>query len=184
TSSQTVRISQAGAGSSTWTATPSVPWIQVSPPSGNGPATLTITILFVPGLPFSGTTAGTIALAFTGTNNSPGPISVNLTTIPAGAGVTPNGSFDSPTDGTAGLARWIAVTGWALDDVEVIRVRVLRDPVPGEGAGLVFIGNATLVEGARPDVAALNPTRPRFTRAGWGYLLLTNFLPNTGNGTF
>src|SRR6185312_6783671 len=49
---------------------------------------------------------------------------------------------------------------------------------------LVFIGNAVLVDGARPDVGAANPTAPRNTRAGWGYLLLTNFLPNQGNGTF
>jgi hypothetical protein len=48
----------------------------------------------------------------------------------------------------------------------------------------VFIGNAALVDGARPDVAALFPQMPRSTRGGWGYLLLTNMLPNQGNGTF
>ena len=78
----------------------------------------------------------------------------------------------------------IPVTGWAIDDVEVTRVRILRDPVAGEGTALVFIGNAVLVDGARPDVAALYPTLPRSTKAGWGYLMLTNFLPNHGNGTF
>ena len=40
------------------------------------------------------------------------------------------------------------------------------------------------LDGARPDVQALFPTSPRNTRAGWGYLMLTNFLPNLGNGTF
>jgi hypothetical protein len=48
----------------------------------------------------------------------------------------------------------------------------------------VFIGNATFVTGARTDVAAAFPLKPYFDRAGWGYLLLTNFLPNHGNGTF
>jgi hypothetical protein len=48
----------------------------------------------------------------------------------------------------------------------------------------VPIGGAVLVNGARPDVAALFPTAPQKDRAGWGYLLLTNFLPNQGNGTF
>jgi hypothetical protein len=33
-------------------------------------------------------------------------------------------------------------------------------------------------------VAGTFPGAPRNTRAGWGYLLLTNFLPNQGNGTF
>ncbi|MCP5050316.1 MAG: hypothetical protein GY940_24325, partial [bacterium] len=37
---------------------------------------------------------------------------------------------------------------------------------------------------ARPDVAATYPTYPGNTKAGWGYMLLTNFLPNNGNGTF
>jgi hypothetical protein len=72
-----------------------------------------------------------------------------------------------------------------MDDVQVTRVRILRDPVSGETPGvLVFIGDAVQVDGARPDVQALFPGSPRNTRAGWGYLLLTNFLPSLGNGTF
>ena len=79
----------------------------------------------------------------------------------------------------------IAVTGWALDDIEVTGVRILRDPVAGEPAGtLVLIGNAVLVDGARPDVQVSFPDAPRNSRAGWGYLMLTNFLPDLGNGTF
>jgi hypothetical protein len=33
-------------------------------------------------------------------------------------------------------------------------------------------------------VQASFPALPRSYRAGWGYLMLTNFLPNVGNGTF
>jgi hypothetical protein len=47
----------------------------------------------------------------------------------------------------------------------------------------MYIGDANFVDGARPDVASGFPTDPFSTRAGWGYMLLTNFLPN-GNGTF
>ena len=47
----------------------------------------------------------------------------------------------------------------------------------------MYIGDAVFVDGARPDVASANPAAPRSTRAGWGYLMLTNFLPNLGNGT-
>src|SRR5262249_41565233 len=91
----------------------------------------------------------------------------------------------TPAQGATGLTGSIAVTGWAIDDVAVSRVRVLRDPVSPEPAGsLIFIGDAVLVDGARPDVAQTFPTLPINTRAGWGYLLLTNFLPNLGNGTF
>ena len=58
----------------------------------------------------------------------------------------------------------------------------------------MFIGYGTLVAGARSDVEALyEGTTPRAYLAGWGYMLLTNFLPdrtqapatpNGGNGTF
>jgi hypothetical protein len=105
----------------------------------------------------------------------------------------PFGSFDTPTNGATGLAGSLAVTGWALDDVQVTRVTVCRDPIagetaPGDGrcnaAAQVYIGDAILVPGARPDVQAAFPSTPFNTRAGWGYLLLTNFLPNRGNGSF
>jgi hypothetical protein len=48
----------------------------------------------------------------------------------------------------------------------------------------VYIGDAIFIDGARPDVQAANPGVPFNTRAGWGYLMLTNFLPSGGNGTF
>ena len=48
------------------------------------------------------------------------------------------------------------MTGWAVDDIEVVRVRIHRDPVAGEPAGILpFVGDATRVEGARPDVQAV-----------------------------
>jgi hypothetical protein len=40
------------------------------------------------------------------------------------------------------------------------------------------------VEGARPDVEAAYPGYPMNYKAGWGYMMLTNFLPNGGNGVF
>jgi hypothetical protein len=69
----------------------------------------------------------------------------------------------------------------------VSQVTLWRDPMPGETAsasnGKVFIGNAVQVDGARPDVDAAY-SQPFDFQAGWGYLLLTNMLPNQGNGTF
>ena len=58
-----------------------------------------------------------------------------------------------------------------------------RDSVPGEPAGLVFIGDAIRVRGARPDVVS-RTNAPDADRAGWGYMLLSNVLPGGGNGTF
>jgi hypothetical protein len=78
----------------------------------------------------------------------------------------------------------IPVTGWALDDLEVMSVKIYRDPVTGEGSERVYIGDAVFVEGARPDVEQEYPGYPWNYRAGWGYMLLTNMFPNQGNGAF
>jgi hypothetical protein len=71
-----------------------------------------------------------------------------------------------------------------VDDVQVTRVRLFRDPVSGEGSERVLIGDAVQVQGARPDVAAAFSHYPYNTRAGWGLQVLSNMLPNQGNGTF
>jgi hypothetical protein len=105
--------------------------------------------------------------------------------VPAPTTVPPFGSFDTPSSNATGLTGSVAVTGWALDDNGVTRVRILRGPIAGEGASTrVYLGDASLVPGARPDIAAKFPTAAHKDRAGWGYLMLTNFLPNLGNGTF
>jgi len=47
-----------------------------------------------------------------------------------------------------------------------------------------FMGDADFVEGARPDVAVIYPSYPYNWKAGWGYSLVTDLLPNGGNGSF
>ncbi len=183
TTAQVVRLTQSHAGDVTWTASSNKPWITVSPASGSGPALLSIGVDFHGTAPVGSSASGVVTLTFSGVVSNPGPITVNLRTF-QGATVGAIGSFDSPADNIAGVTGSIPVTGWALDDLEVSRVRLLRDPVAGEGPGQVFIANGLFVDGARPDLITPFPTTPRNTRGGWGYLLLTNFLPNGGNGTF
>lgn len=101
----------------------------------------------------------------------------------------PFGSFDTPSDGATGLTGSIAITGWALDDTGVTKVDIQRDAHPNDppGAivnGRVFIGTATFVAGARPDLAALYPTHPNPSNGGWGYLMLTRGLQWDGQGEF
>jgi sugar lactone lactonase YvrE len=103
----------------------------------------------------------------------------------------PFGSFDTPVDLVSGVTGAIPVTGWALDLSAVSRVSIWREPVgsePVSANGLIFIGDATLVTGARPDVQAAFPDLPNNKRAGWGYMLLTNLLPGStgclGDGTY
>ena len=196
TGSQVVRLTQSGApGTVTWTASSSAPWLTVLPASGTGSAVLTIGLQLDQAPASSGLEFEQITITLNGAGNTVNPLTllVLLNEIAAGESVVPIGSFDTPTNGTAGLSGSIAVTGWALDDVQVSRVTVCRNQVAGESFGAdarcggdanVYIGDATLVDGARPDVAVNYGLYPLNSRAGWGYLLLTNFLPAHGNGTF
>jgi Zn-dependent metalloprotease len=100
----------------------------------------------------------------------------------------PFGSFDTPVHGATGIAGAIPVTGWALDDIQVTSVKIYRDPITGEPTqpnGKVYIGDGTFVPGARTDVDNSYATYPFSYKAGWGYMLLTNFFPpSNGNGTY
>jgi hypothetical protein len=182
TSAQTLALSFNPSAAISWTASPNQPNITVSPTSGTGSAQLQITA--APGA------SGIITVTAPGASNSPQEIQVNVTSVAVGP---PYGSFDTPVNNTTGIAGAIPVTGWALDNIGVASVRIWREPVVGEAPqsnGLVLIGDAGFVSGARPDVEASFPNAPLNYRAGWGYMLLTNFLVNAngagplGNGTY
>jgi hypothetical protein len=182
TAAQSIRLMKNGTGTVTWTASSSASWLQVSPASGSGTAILTVSL--VPSAVPSSNATASITIATTGASNTINPITVGFARIAGSATTPPLGTVDSPANNITGVTGSIAITGWAVDDVDVTRVRIYRDGVGAEGTGLIWVGDATLVEDARPDVAALYPSLPRGYRAGWGYLMLTNMLPSLGNGTF
>jgi hypothetical protein len=193
TSTQAVHLTQTGAGTVTWTATSTRPWLQVSPASGTGPATLSLTVIPDPNLPAAGTADGAIIFTYSGAANAPGPVLVRINLIAMGQSATPIGTVDTPLDNATGVTGAVPFTGWALDDVEVMRVNVCRQPVSGEnvaatelcaGAQQVFLGSAFFVDGARPDVQSAFPAYPLNGRGGWGFMVLTNMLPNQGNGAY
>lgn len=180
TSPQQVGVNFSGGGALNWTASPNQSNITVSPPSGTGNGVFQVSVT-----PGSG---GTITVNAPGAASSPQMVQVNIANA---APAPPFGSFDTPANNTSGVVGAIPIIGWALDNVEVTNVDILREPVTGEPAGnLILIGNGVFVADARPDVQALYPTYPFNYRAGWGYQMLTNFLPNSsgsgapGNGTY
>jgi hypothetical protein len=124
----------------------------------------------------------TVSARCTTTGTFDASASVNVTVDNPPPPAAPFGLVDTPL-ASALVAGAINVTGWALDDANVTRVTVFRDGVSGE-SGLVLIGDAAFVEGVRPDVAAAFPNYPGRNRAGWGLMVLTNMLPNGGNGPF
>ncbi len=180
TSAQTLRLRNTGGGTLSWTATPSASWIVLDKTSGTGNARIQVSVNAT-GLG-NGTYDGTISIGDPAATNTPQTVQIQL--VVKNAGQNPFGTFETPAAGATGVTGNIAVTGWVLDDVEVASVKIYRSPLAGEGTARVFIGDANLVEGARPDVEALYATYPWSYRSGWGYMMLTNFLPNSGNGTF
>ena len=104
----------------------------------------------------------------------------------------PFGSFDTPA-ATSNVSGSVGFTGWALAAAGITTVDIWREPNPGETAssnGLVFVGTAAMIPGARPDIQAAYPNYLNNGSAGWGFLLLTNELPSNngntglGNGTY
>ncbi len=173
TDPQAVAVSFNGGGGTAWTATSNQPNIVVTQGFGTGNGSFQVLGHLGPN--------GIVTVTAPGAAGSPKQIQVNINN-PAPA--NPFGNFDTPPDNAAGVAGAIPVTGWALDAVEVVKVDIWREAVGSEPAGtLINIGDAVFVDGARPDVESLNPNVPFNYRAGWGYQMLTNFLPN-GNGTF
>jgi uncharacterized repeat protein (TIGR01451 family) len=187
TSSQTVTVNISGGLNVGWTVSSDRSNVTVSPTSGIGSGVFQVTAT----APNGGGTAGAIiTVTADGATGSPQQVQVNVTSV---APAAPFGSFDTPVNNTTGIAGSIAVTGWALDNIQITNVALWREPVPTEATspnGLVFIGNADIVSDARPDVAGQFPTYPDQYAAGWGYLMLTNFLRNSsgsgplGDGTY
>ncbi|MCX6563183.1 MAG: YCF48-related protein, partial [Candidatus Aminicenantes bacterium] len=182
TRSQNVLLTNGGTGLLLWTASSSPSWLTISPRSGIGDGVLQIDVSAA-GLA-AGTYMGSVVVSDANALNSPQSIMVTLTLNDAGTTFPPFGDFATPLNNTIGITGAIPVTGWVLDDIETTKVEIWRDPVAGEGSSIVFIGSGIFVEGARPDVEANYPTYPLNYRSGWGYMLLTNFLPGQGNGTY
>jgi hypothetical protein len=201
TSGQSVSVSFS-AGAPVWTVSSNVSWLSLSASGGTGSGTFTASVVN-PGNVIGASTSltGTITVTSASAPNSPQTIAVTLPVDQSNGATTvaPIGGFDSPTDGSTNVVGAIAVTGWALDDIGVERVEiwrncltpidssrpgVCRNATPTGAADRVFIGNAAFVPGARSDIetAPAYAGYPQTYRAGWGYLLLTNALPNQSTG--
>jgi hypothetical protein len=177
TGSQTFLINNSGTGTLNWTITHDAGWLSVNPASGTDSGVVTVSINPT-GLTV-GTYTGTITISDPNAVNSPQTVTMDLTVMNASQDQPPFGSFDTPINGSTVMSS-IPVTGWALDDAAVDSVKIYRR----EGSQSVYIGDAVFVEGARPDVETAYPGYPNHYKAGWGYMMLTNFLPGNGNGTF
>jgi hypothetical protein len=184
TGPQSFLISNSGGGILNWTVvayTSDDNWLTCNPASGTGSTMATVSINPSGLLP--GAHQGTITVADPNAINSPQTVNVTLTIYDAGSTNLPFGSFDTPSDGAVATGS-IPVTGWAIDNIGLESVKIYRNSTADGSSELAYIGDVIFVEGARPDIETIYPGYPNGYKAGWGYLLLTNALPDQGNGTF
>jgi hypothetical protein len=175
TGAQSFLVSNSGGGTLNWTISPDQTWITAGPLSGSDSDYVTVSV--DPSGKTAGTYNGTITVSDPNAVNSPQIVNVQLEVYSATS--PPFGDFATPLDGST-VRSSVPFTGWALDDIKVESVKIYLK----ENGSLAYIGDAVFVEGARPDVELYYPDYPYNNRAGWGYMMLTYFLPNGGNGTY
>jgi hypothetical protein len=171
TGAQTLMITNPGEGDMNWTISKSSWQLDVSPNSGTNAGIVTVTV--DPADLKVGVYYGTLTIKSPDAVNSPKTVYVFLTVYDNTS--LPFGEFATPAQSTV-LSSSIPVTGWVLDDIDVINVKIYCDNN--------YIGDAVFVDGARPDVEQAFPYYPKNYQAGWGYMMLSNFLPNGGNGIY
>jgi hypothetical protein len=187
TSKEKVLVYNDGQGILNWQVEENLPWLEANPLSFAGNGWLEIKINL--GSLGPGNYQGQVFISDPKAFDSPQIIEIYLKVYEAGGDSPPFGVIDTPLNGSTVFGS-LPVTGWALDDVEVKKIEIKRSPHPDDPEvvigpdGLVYIGEAVFVKGARSDVEALYPDFPKADRAGWGYMLLTHFLPRQGNGPF
>jgi hypothetical protein len=190
TPTQTITVNNGGYGTLKWQVviydldeedSDDLAWLQVSNLSGTESGVVKVDIQPL-GMAV-GSYTGAVKFTSINASNSPQIVYVTMNVYASQADANPFGSFDSPVDGSTVMSS-IPVTGWALDDIGIDKVTIWRNAVTGEGGGEIYIGDAVMVEGPRPDVEQAYPTYPMSYKGGWGYMLLTNMLPNGGNGPF
>jgi hypothetical protein len=172
---QSFLVSNSGGGTLNWTISPDQSWITASPSSGTDSGYVTVSV--DPSGKSAGTYNGTITVSDPNAVNSPQTVNVQLEVYSSTS--PPFGDFATPLDGST-VRSSVPFTGWALDDIGVESVKIYSK----ENGSLYYIGDAVFVAGARPDVELYYPDYPNNNRAGWGYMMLTYFLPGGGNGTY
>jgi len=172
-----VNVSNIGGGILEWTILTSESWITCSPLSGVNSGTFSVSVN--PSGRSNGSFTGTITVKSKADDIQPVSIQVIMKVYSDGSDAPPFGVLETP-EGPNTLSGSIAVTGWALDDIGIESVKIYRK----EAGKPIYIGDGFFVEGVRTDVRDVYPTYPGNTNAGWGYMLLTHFLPNNGNGNY
>lgn len=177
TPAQSLFITNRGGGVLEWAVAGNAPWLKCTPSTGVDNGIISVSV--DPGEIAPGIYAAILSIAAPKASNSPQIVDITLTVYDSQSTASPVGCFDTPAQDAA-VSGCVPFTGWALDNIGVENVKLYRETEQAP----VYIGDAVFIQGVRPDVENKYPGSPLNYRAGWGYMMLTNFLPNAGNGTF
>jgi len=176
TMDQDILVRNSGTGVLRWLASVDQNWLFCTPTSGVNTGVISVSVDPIGLVP--GTYPGNITISDKGGSSSQA-VAVTLNVYQVGSTIGPFGTFETPVHGS-NVQSSVPFTGWVLDDIGVESVKIYR----ANGKNLVYIGDGLFVEGARPDIKQAFPDYPYNYKAGWGYMMLTNFLPDGGNGTY
>lgn len=162
-----------------WKASAEKEWLYVRSPRGIGKGVIQIGVKYSRLEP--GNYRGQVKIFTSKAKNSPQEIKVHVKVYEKGKSDPPFGFIDIPGEHQSIISPLMKIEGWALDDIEVVKVSVKRDPLPGESSlvdpdGLIYLGDAVFRKGLRKDVRKAFPGFPLNHRAGWWFSLEPRFL--------
>jgi hypothetical protein len=177
---QTLHVVNVGGADAAWHLSTSSPSINYSPSSGTGSDTVTVTV------DRTGLAAG--SYTFASQFDAPYWQQTVQTTVNVGVpDVTgPFGEITYPASGASAVGSQ-SIGGWSLDSSGVASVTTyywrVDEVSPVDPNSMPVLGDATFVEGAKPDVATSYRDYPQSNTAAWSYTFSTNTLPGSGNDT-
>ena len=148
-------------------------WLKINPRKGKGRGLINIGLRKI-GVELK-SSSGKILVYIPGHSGRQKMIKVNLRVYQPGKTLPPFGNVDFPSGEEKINFQSFWIGGWALDDIEVEKVEIKREPFPEEKSyvlekkGLISLGQAAFFKGIRPDVEKLYPETPFNYRAGWGF---------------
>lgn len=190
TPAQIIDLNQTGWTPLRWSAPASESWLSVTPSSGLGSGRLRLQVNPTDPVVLAAGHGATLTARVTASApglSKPPAIDVTVTVLDRDKTSPPYGQIDLPAQNTTGVTGPLTLIGWVLDDVGVANVKLYRECFPFddqaqcrmvEGVSVVYLGDAELAEGARPDVEAAFATQPLSYKAGWGYAVQTPTLPD------
>jgi phosphodiesterase/alkaline phosphatase D-like protein len=184
TPDQTLFIDNSGGATLSWSISSDASWLSASPAAGTGSGIVSVGV--DPTSLSAGTYTGKLMVEGTTVITDSAVVNVTLVVYASGSTTPSFGTFSTPVSGST-VRSSVPVTGWVLDDIGTSSVKIYRNSVATDQlagtSSMVYVGDASFVDGARPDVEEMYPNLPLNYQAGWGYMLLTNILPADGTYT-